>query len=46
MNTSYDDVSPYFADKLVTVTCDFGAAITAGEWMINFSYLQGVNGTN
>ena len=46
MNTSYDDVNPYFADKLVTVTCDFGAAITAGEWMINFSYLQGVNGTN
>ena len=46
MNTSYDDASPYFADKLVTVTCDFGAAITAGEWMINFSYLQGVNGTN
>ena len=46
MNTSYDDTSPYFADKLVTVTCDFGAAITAGEWMINFSYLQGVNGTN
>ena len=46
MNTSYDDVNPYFADKLVTVTCDFGAAITAGEWIINFSYLQGVNGTN
>ena len=46
MNTSYDDTSPYFADKLVTVTCDFGAAITAGEWIINFSYLQGVNGTN
>ena len=35
-----------FADKLVTVTCDFGAAITAGEWIINFDYLQGVNGTN
>jgi hypothetical protein len=46
MNTSYGDTSPYHADKLVTVTCDFGAAITAGEWMINFSYLQGVNGTN
>jgi len=46
MNTSYGDTSPYHADKLVTVTCDFGAAITAGEWIINFSYLQGVNGTN
>ena len=46
MNTSYGDTNPYHADKLVTVTCDFGAAITAGEWMINFSYLQGVNGTN
>ena len=45
-NTSYGDTSPYHADKLVTVTCDFGAAITAGEWIINFSYLQGVNGTN
>ena len=46
MNTSYGDTNPYAADKLVTVTCDFGAAITAGEWMINFTYLQGVNGTN
>ena len=46
MNTSYGDTNPFAADKLVTVTCDFGAAITAGEWMINFTYLQGVNGTN
>tara|TARA_R100000656_G_scaffold20425_2_gene18337 strand:+ start:136 stop:1140 length:1005 start_codon:yes stop_codon:yes gene_type:complete len=45
-NTSYGDTNPYAVDKLVTVTCDFGAAITAGEWMINFSYLQGVNATN
>ena len=45
-NTSYGDTNPYAADKLVTVTCDFGAAITAGELMINFTYLQGVNGTN
>ena len=46
MNVSDDDASGYEVDKALIMTANFGAAVSAGNAVLDITWLQKINGTN
>jgi len=46
MNVSDDDASGYEVDKALVMTANFGAAVAAGNAVLNVTWLQKINNTN
>ena len=46
MNVSDDDASGYEVDKVLVMTANFGAAVAAGNAVLDITWLQKINNTN
>ena len=46
MNVSDDDASGYEVDKALVMTANFGAAVAAGNAVLDITWLQKINNTN
>ena len=46
MNVSDDDASGYEVDKALVMTANFGAAVSAGNAVLNVTWLQKINNAN